>query len=162
MNKKILIGLVALLLGLSAVSAYAADELRRNQCVIPVGSNSITVENNVKYVNYLQSEVLTVTLNFSGTANIMFSGLALRMPNSFTPKGTLGTLSNVTGLPTAPALTGSVTFNLTFDQFKAKGKKKAGVAHLDLFLGVDEDGDGEIDETLKVGVQISASTVAHP
>src|SRR5207245_2390101 len=63
---------------------------------------------------------------------------------------------------------GSVTFDIVFTSLKSAGKKDFGVAHLNLVIGVDSDFDpttgdsAGIDESVTIGVQISASTASHP
>lgn len=143
----------------------AATEFSRGHSTVTVGSNTLTAENNVKYVNYTVGEVLTVTLNYSATCDIEFSGLTQRSPMPYTPRGVTGVVSNVTGTPPAgsPAAIGSVTFDIQFTGLKTAGKRKQfGVAHLNLVLGVDDDCDGSIDGTVSIGVQISVSTASHP
>lgn len=144
-------------------------EFSRGVTTVTVDQNTITAENNVKFVNYTVGETITVTLNYSATCNIVFGGLVLRQPRPFTPaKRTDGTIANVTGTPTAPGPSGSVTFDITFTALKNAGKKDFAVAHLNLVLGVDSDcdpatgDDNGIDESVTIGVQISASTAAHP
>ncbi|MBI4587383.1 MAG: hypothetical protein HY725_00975 [Candidatus Rokubacteria bacterium] len=143
----------------------AATEFSRGQTTVTVGSNTLTADNNVKYVNYTVGEVLTVTLNYSATCDIEFSGLTQRSPKPYTPRGVAGVVSNVTGTPPAgsPATSGSVTFDIQFTSLKKAGKSKQfGVAHLKLVLGVDDDCDGSIDDTVNIGVQLSVSTASHP
>jgi hypothetical protein len=171
---------VGMTLGLLAAAASAsaqAREFTRGTTTVEVGEAILTVENNVKFVGYTVGEVLTVTLNFSSTCPIVFSGLALRAPQPFTPpKSVVGSLGTVTGTPSGTAdLVGAVTFELTFTDLKDTGPKKAetpkksfGVSHLDLTLGVDSDCDpatGDalgIDESVTIGVQVSVSTATHP
>jgi len=145
-------------------------EFARGQTTVVVGANTITADNNVKFVNYTARETIPVTLNYSATCNILFGGLPLRLPQSFTPaNGVSGSVSGVTGTPQGAASTsGSVTFDIVFTSLKTAGKKDFGVAHLNLVIGVDSDcdpatGDGAgIDESVTIGVQISASTASHP
>lgn len=153
---------------LAAGPAVATTEFSRGETTITRGVNTITVDNNVKYVNYTADETLIVTLEYSSgcaVGGIAFSGLNLRMPKSFSPRGVGGSLNNVVSDPAAPtvAATGQVTFELTFDTLKRAGRaKQFGMAHLDLVLGVDEDCDGDVDGSVKVGVQVSVSTAPHP
>ena len=157
---------------LSSGAALAqTTEFARGQTIVVVGANTITADNNVKFVNYTADETIPVTLNYSATCNILFGGLTLRLPQSFTPpKGASGTLSGVNGTPQGTASTsGSVTFTIALSPLKLTGSKSFGVAHLNLVLGVDSDcdpatgGDGAgIDESVTIGVQISASTASHP
>ena|SRR5438128_10545741 len=121
-------------------------EFARGQTIVVVGANTITADNNVKFVNYTADETIPVTLNYSATCNILFSGLTLRLPQSFTPaKGVSGTI-----------------------RLKTAGKKDFGVAHLNLVIGVDSDCDpttgdaAGIDESVTIGGQISVSTASHP
>ena len=145
-------------------------EFSRGQTTVVVGANTITADNNVKFVNYTADETITVTLDYSATCNILFGGLTIRLPQSFTPANAVsGTISGVNGTPQGAASTsGSVTFDIVFASLKTAGKKDFGVAHLNLVLGVDSDrnpatGDtAGIDESITIGVQISASTVSHP
>jgi len=145
-------------------------EFARGQTIVVVGANTITADNNVKFVNYTAGVTIPVTLNYSATCNILFGGLTLRLPQSFTPpKGVSGTIGSVNGTPQGTAgASGSVTFDIVFTSLKNAGKKDFGVAHLNLVLGVDSDcnpatGDtAGIDESVTIGVQISASTAAHP
>jgi len=145
-------------------------EFARGQTIVVVGANTITADNNVKFVNYTARETIPVTLNYSATCNVLFGGLIIRLPQSFTPaNGVSGSVSGVTGTPQGAASnSGSVTFDIVFDSLKTAGKKDFGVAHLNLVIGVDSDcdpatGDGAgIDESVTIGVQISVSTAAHP
>ena len=144
-------------------------EFARGQTIVVVGTNTITADNNVKFVNYTADETIPVTLNYSATCNILFGGLTLRLPQSFTPPNVSGTISGVSGTPLGTVGTsGSVAFDIVFTSLKKAGKKDFGVAHLNLVLGVDSDrnpatGDtAGIDESITIGVQISASTVSHP
>src|SRR5438093_12149969 len=146
-------------------------EFARGQTTVVVGASTITADNNVKFVNYTKAdETITVILDYSATCNILFGGLTLRLPQSFTPANAVsGRVSGVTGTPQgAGSTSGSVTFDIVFDALKTAGKKDFGVAHLNLVIGVDSDcdpatGDGAgIDESVTIGVQISASTASHP
>lgn len=145
-------------------------EFSRGQTIVIVGANTITAENNVKFVNYPAGETIPVTLKFSATCNILFGGLTLRLPQSFTPPNDVsGTITVISGTPQVEAGTsGAVTFEIMFASLKNAGKKDFGVAHLNLVLGVDSDcnpatGDAVgIDESVTIGVQISASTASHP
>jgi hypothetical protein len=147
----------------------AAAEFSRGQAIETVDSNTITVDNNVKYVTYTAGEVITVTLDYSSTCNVVFSGLTLRTPQPFTPpKAVTGAIANVTGTSGA-GTTGTVTFDIHFDKLKKAGKSKSsGMAHLDVVFGVDTDcnpatGDANgVDEAVTIGVQISVSTATHP
>jgi len=141
-------------------------EFSRGQTTVVVGANTITADNNVKFVNYTADETIRVTLSYSATCNILFGGLTLRLPQSFTPANVSGTISSVSGTPTA-GTSGSVTFDIAFASLKNAGRKDFGVAHLNLVLGVDSicnpaTGTAGIDESVTIGVQISASTAAHP
>jgi hypothetical protein len=158
---------------LSSGQALAqATEFSRGQTTVVVDLNTITAENNVKFVNYTEGETLNITLNYSATCNIVFSGLTLRAPRPFTPAkgktGGTGTLISGTPLPGAPATSGSVTGDIAFSPLKPAGPKSFVVAHLNLVLGVDSDcdpttGDADgIDESVTIGVQIKVSTASHP
>ena len=143
-------------------------EFARGQTIVVVGTNTITADNNVKFVNYTADETIPVTLNYSATCNILFGGLTLRLPQSFTPPNVSGTISGVSGTPLGTVGTsGSVAFDIVFTSLKKAGKKDFGVAHLNLVLGVDSDcvpatGDAAgIDESVTIGFQISASTASH-
>jgi hypothetical protein len=159
-----LITALTLLAGVIASSpAQAATELRRVQTTVEVDENSVTLDRLVKYVEYVAGETLAVTLNYSGTCNVVFGSLALRGPNPFTPRVVTGTVENVVGDASG------VTFDLTFDTLKQAGKSKQfGKAHLTLVLGIDEDcdpstGDADgVDDTLSIPVKISVSTADHP
>jgi len=162
--------LICSLLSSGPVFAVATEFSRGERTVI-VGSNTITADNNVKYVNYTAGETIPVTLEYSATCNIVFNGLALRMPQPFTPKGVTGAISNVVGTPApgTPGTSGDVTFDIKFNSLKTAGKSKYfGVAHLNLVLGVDSDcdfstGDADgVDQLITIGVQISVSTANHP
>jgi len=162
---KKLVVVAGVVLVLMAGSVFGAVEFKRGQTQVTVGSNIITSDCNLKYVNYVEGETISITLNYSALYNIAFSGLNIRANVPFTPaKKVLGSIANITGLPvTPPATLGSVTFDLRFDQLKAAGKaKKFGQAHLKLILGVDTDGDGEIDDDVTITVNISVSTASHP
>jgi hypothetical protein len=147
-----------------------ALEFSRGQTTVVVDLNTITADNNVKFVNYTEGEVLTVTLNYTATCNIVFSGLTLRQPQPFTPANgkVNGTFTLVSGTPVTPGTSGSVTFTIAFSPLKPAGPKSFGVAHLNLILGVDSDcdpttGDANgIDESVTIGVQISVSSASHP
>jgi hypothetical protein len=156
---------------LSSGPAFAqATEFSRGQTTVVVDLNTITAENNVKFVNYTEGELLTITLNYSATCNIVFSGMTLRQPQPFTPaKGkTGGTFALVSGTPLTPDITGSVTFTIAFSPLKPTGSKSFATAHLNLVLGVDSDcdpatGDASgIDESATIGVQVKVSTASHP
>ena len=60
-------------------------EFSRGQTTVVVGANTITADNNVKFVNYTADETIPVTLSYSATCNIVFGGLTLRLPQPFTP-----------------------------------------------------------------------------
>jgi len=144
-------------------------EFSRGQTTVVVGANTITADNNVKFVNYTADETIPVTLSYSATCNILFGGLTLRLPQPFTPPNVSGTISGVSGTPLGTVGTsGSVTFDIVFTSLKTAGKKDFGVAHLNLVLGVDSDcdpGTGDttgIDESVTIGAQISVSTASHP
>ena len=162
--------LSCVLLSSGPALAQTTTEFSRGQTTVVVGANTITADNNVKFVNYTADETITVTLDYSATCNILFGGLTIRLPQSFTPANAVsGTISGVNGTPQGAASTsGSVTFDIVFASLKTAGKKDFGVAHLNLVLGVDSDrnpatGDtAGIDESITIGVQISASTVSHP
>jgi len=157
---------------LSSAPALATTEFSRDQSTVTVDSNSITADSNVKYITYTAGETINVTLDYSATCNILFSGLALKVPNPFTPpKWVTGSIVTVTGTPASgtPGTSGSVTFDLTFFTLKHAGKAKDfGMVHLNLILGVDEDcdpatGDSDgIDGSITIPVQISVSTASHP
>jgi hypothetical protein len=170
MNKWILGVMLLSCVLLSSGPAFAqATEFTRGETTVVVDLNTITAENNVKFVNYTLGETIIVTLNYSATCNIVFSGLTLRQPRPFTPaKRTDGSIANVTGAPTTPGTSGSVTFDITFTALKSAGKKAFAVAHLNLVLGVDSDcdpatgDDNGVDESVTIGVQVSVSTASHP
>ena len=131
------------------------------------GSNSITVDNNIKFVNQVAGTPIHVVLDYTATCNVVFSGVTVRAPAGFTPKGVSGSIANVV-VPATPGTSGEVTFDLTFDTLKQAGKAKSfGVAHLSLAFGVDEDcdpttGDANgIDGSVTVPLQVSASTASH-
>ena len=164
-------GVVTLLgcLLLSSASVLAQTEFSREQAVVSVGSNTITADDSIQYVHYTTGTTFPVTLNFSATCNILFGGLALHLPNSFTPRGVTGTFTLVGGTPSGTAdISGSVTFNLDYTALKHTPFKDFGVAHLSLVLGVDEDcnsgtGDGNgLDGSVTIQVAISVSTARHP
>src|SRR2546425_9610796 len=156
--------LSCVLLSSGPALAQTTTEFSRGQTTVVVGANTITADNNVKFVDYTADETITVTLNYLATCNILFGGLTLRLPQSFTPPNVSGTISGVSGTPLGTVGTsGSVTFDIAFAPLKTAGKKDFGVAHLNLVLGVDSDcvattGDAGIDESVTIGVQISAST----
>jgi len=136
-----------------------------------LAENAITIDGNLQYKNYTAGDTLNVTIPYTATCNIVFSGLSLRVPNGFTPKGVTGSIATVTGTPASGAAgtSGSVSFDLTFGTLKHAGKAKDfGMAHLSLVLGVDEDcnpatGDVDgIDGSVTIPVQISVSTASHP
>ena len=153
-----------------ALAQTTTTEFSRGQTTVVVGANTITADNNVKFVNYTADETIPVTLSFSATCNILFGGLTLRLPQSFTPPNDVsGTISSVSGTPPRTVGTsGSVTFDIVFAFLKHAGQKDFGVAHLNLVIGVDSDCDATtgdaagIDESATIGVQISASTASHP
>ena len=157
---------------LAAGPARATTEFSRGQTVETVGENTITADSTVQYVSYTTGETIHVTLDYTATCNLVFSGLALRVPNPFTPpKSVTGSMADVTGTPTsgAASTSGSVSFDLTFNTLKHAGKAKDFVmVHLNLVLGVDEDcnpatGDADgVDGSTTIPVQISVSTASHP
>jgi hypothetical protein len=153
---------LALLLGMLAMmpmSLFAATLFKMGQAEIITEDYQLAAWNNVKYVNYIPGELLTVTLSYAyvSDAPISLIGISQRMPMPFTPNGTKGVIAVV------EQTADSITFQVAFTQFKGKGKKLKGVSHLDLIfdLGADYDGDGAND-ILKVGVQVSASTASTP
>ena len=119
------VALLSCVLLSSGAALAQTTEFARGQTIVVVGANTITADNNVKFVNYTADETIPVTLNYSATCNILFGGLTLRLPQSFTPpKGASGTLSGVNGTPQGTASTsGSVTFDIVFDSLKTAGKK---------------------------------------
>jgi hypothetical protein len=136
-----------------------------------LAQNDITIDGNLQYTKYTAGDTLHVTIPYTGTCNIVFSGLSLRVPNGFTPKGVTGSIANVTGTPASGAAgtSGSVSFDLTFSALKHAGKAKDfGMAHLSLALGVDEDcnpatGDVDgVDGSVTLPIQVSVSTASHP
>ncbi len=136
-----------------------------------LADNTITIDGNLKYTNYTVGNALNVTIPYTATCNIVFSGLSLRVPNGFTPKGVTGSIASVTGTPASGAAgtSGSVSFDLTFTTLKHAGNAKDfGMAHLNLLLGVDEDCDPEtgdvdgVDGSATIPIQISVSTASHP
>jgi hypothetical protein len=136
-----------------------------------LAAGGITIDGNLKYTNYTEGDTLNVTIPYTAKCNIVFSGLSLRVPNGFTPKGVTGTIATVTGTPASGAAgtSGSVSFDITFNTLKHAGKAKdSGMAHLSLVLGVDEDCDpatGDVDGvdgSVTIPVHISVSTASHP
>src|SRR5881628_2052870 len=69
----------------SGLALAQTTEFSRGQATVVVGANTITADNNVKFVNYTAGETIPITLSYSATCNILFSGLPLRLPQSFTP-----------------------------------------------------------------------------
>jgi hypothetical protein len=148
-------------------NALATDDIfNTGQATLTEGSNTIIVDNNVKFINYVLNDVVRVTLDYNTTTNcpVAITGVTLRS-KPFTPKGVVGNINNVTGLPAlgTPATSGSVSFDLQFTALKKAGKSKNfGMAHLNLALNADENCDGSVDAPVNVGVQVSASTADHP
>ena len=135
-----------------------------------VEQNTITVDAKVKYVDYAPGEWLGVTVDYSGTCNVVFKGLTLRHPATaaFIPSGQVtGDIDNVSGTPMAgqAAKTGSATFDLRFNTLsKAATGAQSGMARVDLVLGVDKDcapatGDADgVDRTTTIRVDIEVTT----
>jgi len=144
-------------------NALATDDIFNNnvsQASVTVGSNVITIDNNIKYVNYVLNDVLHVTLDYTATCNVVVTGVQLRS-KAFTPKNVAGNISNV--VPSVVGATGSVTFDLQFTALKKAGKaKNFGMAHLDVLLSADADCNTVTETPVTVGAQISASTATHP
>jgi hypothetical protein len=164
-NMKKLLKTVVFLMALAIFSgnALATDDIFNNtvgQSSVTVGLNTITIENNVKYVNYILNDVLHVELDYTATCNVVVTGVQLRS-KAFTPKNVAGNISNV--VPSVVGATGSVTFDLQFTALKKAGKaKNFGMAHLDLLLSVDDGCTGSPDTSATIGAQVSASTAIHP
>src|SRR2546430_2820366 len=90
-------------------------EFARGQTTVVVGANSITADNNVKFVNYPADETVPVTLSYSATCNIVIGGLPIRLPQPFTPANVSGTISGVGGTALGTVGTsGAVTFDIVF------------------------------------------------
>jgi hypothetical protein len=94
---------------LSSAPALATTDFSRGETTVTVDANSITADSNVKYVNYTGGETINVTLDYSATCNILFSGLALRCPIRSRPKSVTGSIASVTGTSARGAASGSVT-----------------------------------------------------
>jgi len=153
------------LIATAALAEAQGTECSRGTATVEVDQNTVTIENNFKFVDYTEREVLHITARFQGTCNVVFSGLALRQPQPFTPaKGKVGGSLKVIDDQTP----GAVTFDMAFSPLKAAGPKSFATAHLNLALGVDSDCDPStgdesgIDEPVTVGVQVSVSTASHP
>ena len=162
---RILATVVALLgsVLLSSDPVFAVSELSRRHTTVHVGSNSITADRNLTFGDYTKGRTFTVTLDFASTCHVVFSGLTLRSPNPFTPRGAGGAISDVSGTPSPgqAGTTGSVTFDIRFDALHHQPTKDFGVAHLNLVLGVDEDcqpstGDADgVDESTNIPIKIT-------
>src|SRR5947209_18371824 len=91
-----------------ALAQTTTTEFARGQTTVVVGANTITADNNVKFVDYTARETIPVTLSYSATCNIIFGGLTLRLPQSFTPANAVsGSVSGVTGTPQGAGSTSS-------------------------------------------------------
>ncbi|HYB43932.1 MAG TPA: hypothetical protein VEL75_19285, partial [Candidatus Methylomirabilis sp.] len=122
----------------------------------------------VKFGDYVPGERISITLEYSATCNIVFSGLALWRAAPFSPPRLVsGTVSNASGTPRpgSAGTTGSATFDIVFSTLnKTATGAQSGVARLDLTLGVDKDcdlGTGDfdgIDRTIPIRVIISVSS----
>jgi hypothetical protein len=163
MKKLIETAVFLMALAIFSGNALATDDIFNNQVdstSVTVGSNTITIENNVKYVNYVLNDVLHVELDYTATCNVVVTGVQLRS-KAFTPKNVAGNISNI--VPSVVGATGSVTFDLQFTALKKAGKaKNFGMAHLDLLLSADSNCDLSTDTPVTVGAQVSASTAIHP
>ena len=153
---------------LSSSLAFAeAAEISRGQSTVTIGQNIITADSGVKCGGYRPGEKITVTLSYSGTCNLVFSGLTLQ-PRPFAPfRGVTGEIANVRGTPKGgrAGIAGSAAFDITFHMLRrASTGEESGVARLDLVLGLDRDcdlatGDADgVDGPTTIGVQISVST----
>jgi len=147
----------------NATLAAALVESSRDQTTLSIGRNTIIADSSVKYVGYLASETITVTLEYSASCNIVFKDLARARRRGAAAEE----IGNVSGTP-APGRatnTGAVTFDL---RFTAEGQTAAGaqsgLAQLNLVLGVDRDcdlatGDPDgVDAPTVIPIQISVST----
>jgi hypothetical protein len=162
--KKLLETTVLLIaMSLSAGAALAVDDVFHSpgQTTLTVGSNTITIENNVKYINYVEDDILHVTLDYTSTCNVVINNITPRK-KAFTPKGVNGTAPSAVVISVVPAASGSITFDLQFTDLKKAGQKKFGMAHLNLSLNADGNCDGSTETPVNVGVQVSASTADHP
>src|ERR1051325_11151419 len=114
-------------------NVLATDDIFNNnvdETSVTSGSNTITIENNVKYVNYVLNDVLHVTLDYTATCNVVVTDVQLRS-KAFTPKNVAGNIANKVFSPVGGS--GSVSFDLQFTALKKAGKSKNfGMAHLNL------------------------------
>src|SRR5436190_1999469 len=164
MKKLIKAAMFIAALCLPAAALATDDVFNTGQASLTEGSNVITIDNDVKYINYVANDVLHVALEYSATCNVAVTGITLRS-KPFTPKGVAGNINNLVGIPAlgTAALSGSVSFDLQFTALKKAGKSKSfGMAHLSLALNADENCDTVTDAPVSVGVQVSASTADHP
>jgi hypothetical protein len=155
----IFVGALAMLAG----AAFAADDVfHTGETTVTKGSNVITIDNNVKYINYVEDDTLHVTLHFTATCNVLVTGLTAGH-KEFTPKGVAGTGPTNVAFPLVAGASGDVTFDLQFTDLKKAGKAKHfGMAHLNLALSADSDCNTVTETPVNVGVQVSVSTADHP
>jgi hypothetical protein len=158
---------LAWLLAPPAPAFAAALEASRSQTTVTVERNAITADNDVKYVSYEVGERIPITIEYSATCNIVFTGLGSFRARPFMPMTVTGQIGNVSGTPRPgrPAAAGSVTFDMQFTKLAGTpGAGQSGLARLDLVLGVDKDcnlasGDPDgVDRTATIRVLISVST----
>jgi len=165
------LGALALLacLLLSAPPAFAAaTESARSQTSMASRQNTVTADNDVKYVDDVPGQRIPVMLEYSADCNVVFKDLALFRPIGFAPpKIVTGQLTGIYGLPLKgrAANTGDVTFDLKFDSLDRRPcGEQTGMARLNLVLGVDQDcdlstGDRDgMDRSITIRVQIWVTT----
>jgi hypothetical protein len=146
-------------------------ESSRDRTTLTIEQNTVTVDNDVKYLGYVPGERIQVTLAYTATCSVVFSGVTLFKPMPFVPPRVVtGELANVSGTPRPgnAATTGSVTFSITFKTMESESAEstgsRSGLARLMLVLGVDQDcnlatGDPDgVDRSATIRLQIRVST----
>jgi hypothetical protein len=168
-----MVGRLGLVVGLLSGVLLSSDPVlaATTRSTVMVGANAITVDTRLTFPEYKAGSTMTLTVDYFGTCNLVFSGLALRSPQPFAPPSAVsGGIGNVTGTPHSGSAhtSGSVTFDITFYSLQNFGAKLFGVASLNLMLGVDADcnphsGDSDgVDQSTTVGVQVLVVAVPPP
>lgn len=162
MKKLLETTILLIVFSLPAGAAFASDDIfQTGETTVTKGSNAITIDNNVKYINYVEDDTLHVTLHYTATCDVLITGLTARK-KEFTPKGVTGTVPTNVNFPLITGASGDITFDLQFTSLKHAGQKSFGMAHLSLALSADADCNTITDTPVNVGVQVSASTADHP
>jgi hypothetical protein len=134
----------------NAVLYYTkADEI-----VIPIGANTVVVQDQFNYIKYIPGDTLRIALPYSGNCPVRFVSLTDSDPFTFRPRGVTGEVSDADGTNT-----GTVLFFVRFDSLTRAGSRSSGAALLQLDLEVDHDCDDKTPGVpLNIGVTVIATT----